>query len=265
VSEEPEAEAASREPVDTTVVIETPEHVQFRHALAGPARRVIAYAVDTVTRLLVVAAFGLLAMAAHLSTPSADQVERAMGGVMWLLLFLAEWGYFVLFETLLDGQSPGKRLLGLRVVSATGRPLGFVDSVLRNVLRGADFLPMGYALGFAVMASDGKFRRLGDLLAGTLVVVEERRHVDDVLPKLAVPTEKELAALPAHVALLPPEREAIEHYLRRRPRLSESRAEELAELAARAIAGRSGVRYRSASRFLEILYFRALGGQRGLS
>jgi uncharacterized RDD family membrane protein YckC len=256
-----EPEEALSEPIDTDVVIETPEHVRFRHTLAGPTRRVLAYVVDTAIRI---AAFGTLAVLAYIASPSKFSLLAGLAdAVLWLSAFALEWGYFVVFETLMGGQTPGKRALQLRVVSSSGRPLGFVDSVLRNVLRAADFLPFGYALGFTIMAGDSKFRRLGDRVAGTLVVVEEKRKVDEPIPRLALPSPEELAAVPANLALSPAEIAAIELYFRRRPRLREARAEELAEIAVRAIAKRSGVRYRSPGRLLELLYYRAIGGAGG--
>lgn len=249
------------EPLDTDVVLETPEHVRFRHALAGPTRRLLAYGIDAVVRVVAFAILGGLVYAG-----SAGRLQPRQGflhGAMWIAAFAMEWGYFVIFETLMHGQTPGKRALRLRVVSSSGRPLGFVDSVLRNVLRAADFLPFGYALGFATMAGDPRFRRLGDLVAGTLVVVEDDRTVDAPIPRLRSPSAEELALVPADVTLLPMETTAIELYLRRRSRLSDIRADELAELAVRAISKRTGIRHHSPGRLLEILYYRTLGTPNG--
>jgi hypothetical protein len=112
------------------------------------------------------------------------------------------------------------------------------------------------------MATDARFRRLGDFVAGTLVIAEDPRRVERELPRLVPPTLDEMAEVPAHARLLPREVEAIELYLRRRPKLSEARANELAEMAAGAIAERTGLRYRAASRWLEVLYLRAREGTR---
>ncbi len=84
-----------------------------------------------------------------------------------IVRFILEWGYYVFFETTASGRSPGKRALSLRVVKEGGYPIGFIDSVLRNLLRGADFLPVGYVVGLFAMAGDARFRRLGDRVAGT--------------------------------------------------------------------------------------------------
>src|SRR4029079_7777418 len=89
-------------------------------------------------------------------------------------------------------RSPGKRALSLRVVKEGGYPIGFIDSVLRNLLRGADFLPIGYLIGLFAMAADARFRRLGDRVAGTMVVVEERSRVAAPLTLAPPPTPAEL-------------------------------------------------------------------------
>jgi uncharacterized RDD family membrane protein YckC len=257
---ERDAEAEEWEPLDTAVLIETPEQVRFRYMLAGPSRRLAAYIVDTLVRSAALAVVGFAAFLGGLDPQST--VSGMATGVVLLFAFVLEWGYFVLFETLWEGQSPGKRVLRLRVVSASGRPLGFVDSVLRNVLRAADFLPAFYALGGAVLSSDARFRRLGDFVGGTLVVAEDPRKVEALLTRLAPPTQDELTLLPPEAALLPAEVEAIELYLRRRQGLPEERSKELAELAAQTIARRLKVRYRSSQRLLEVLYLRATGAPR---
>jgi uncharacterized RDD family membrane protein YckC len=256
-------------PLDTVVVVETPEHVRFRHTLAGPSRRALAYALDAFCRMVVL---GLVAGMAAIGHVSRTGLTPGLAtGMVLVVAFVLEWAYFVLFETLWDGQSPGKWALGLRVVSASGRPLGFVDSVLRNLLRAADFLPTFYALGFLCIALDSRFRRLGDIVGGTLVIADQRQSVGAPLQGLARPTEAELRQIPHGLSLLPHEVEAVELFLRRRGSLSEGRAEELAAMAARAVARGARLPSLSASRLLEVLYFNALnrgvvpGGSRALA
>lgn len=166
----PPARAAARTPLDTTTIIETPEQVRFTLHVAGPIRRAGAYLIDTSIRGVVLLGVSALAMLGELISPSDLSGFRA--GAMLFVLFLTEWGYFVVTETTMGGQSPGKRALRLRVVSEDGRPLSWSQSVLRNLLRAADFLPMAYALGVLAMICDRRFKRLGDQLAATLVVVE---------------------------------------------------------------------------------------------
>jgi uncharacterized RDD family membrane protein YckC len=259
-SEQQRRDGGRSEPLDTVVAIETPEHVRFRYVLAGPARRAAAYGLDGFLRIIVLLVLVFIASLGGVDVDSS--ASELAGGALWLVAFVLEWGYFVLFETLWEGQSPGKRWMRLRVVSASGRPLGFVDSVLRNVLRAADFLPGLYVLGGAVMSVDARFRRLGDFVGGTLVVAEDPREVEAPLARIAPPTANELAQLPPAAALSPSELRVVELYLRRRPYLSDERSEELSQLAVNAVAGRHGIRLESSRRWLELLYLRATGGPR---
>src|SRR5262252_8778441 len=101
--------------LDTEAEVETPEQIRFSYRVAGPAHRLIAYGLDLVLRgvilFFVVMIFGLSGVAA------GEKLAEATLGIILIVVFVLEWGYFVLFETLLDGQSPGKRALGLRVVN----------------------------------------------------------------------------------------------------------------------------------------------------
>lgn len=250
----------AREPLDTTTEIETPEHVRFRYQVAGPARRALAYLVDLVVRAGLVFVLGVIALLGGLT--SSDALGRASNGVVLVMLFLLDWAYFVLFETMWSGRTPGKRALGLRVVTDSGHPLRFVDSLLRNLVRAADWLPtiswFGiYGAGLVVMGRDTRFRRLGDLVAGTIVIIEEKHAVAGPLRLEPPPTLAELRGIPQRVPLSGDELEAIELFLRRQGRLSPARENELAELVAPVFAKRLGVRYKDATRFLGLLHHRA--------
>jgi len=235
-------------PLDNTTEVETPEHVRFRYRVAGPVRRMLAYLIDLVIRGLVVLAVGLVLA---IALGDAD----AVGGVMLIVAFALEWGYYVFFETTGDGRSLGKRALSLRVVKEGGFPISFMDSVLRNLMRGADFLPFGYVIGLFVMAGDSRFRRLGDRVAGTLVVVEERSRVAAPLTITPPPTAAELEGFPQRPPLSASERETLELYLRRVD-LTAARREELAQMIAPALAQRIGVTVKDPVRFLALLHHR---------
>jgi hypothetical protein len=166
----------------------------------------------------------------------------------------------VICEALMRGQSPGKRALGLRVVRSDGLPIGFGDSVLRNLLRAADFLPAFHALGGLVMSLDPQFRRLGDLVAGTLVISERG---EPVLPPITIspePTAAELSLLPSRVLLSADELDTVEQFVRRSRELNPLRERELAEMVAPIFARRLELRYRDPVRFLALLYVRATSG-----
>jgi hypothetical protein len=90
-----------------------------------------------------------------------------------VLVFLAVFLYFMLFEIFWNGQTPGKRWLGLRVIRENGYPIRAVDAVVRNLVRIVDALPSGYAIGLLVMLFNARSKRLGDFAAGTIVVRED--------------------------------------------------------------------------------------------
>jgi len=135
----------------------------------------------------------------------------------------------VVFEMAMGGQSLGKRLLGLRVVKVAGHPIGFYDSVLRNLLRAADLVPFTYAVGALSVLFTRRFQRLGDLAAGTIVVHERKTwfgtqapHID---PRLA-------QGSPRSIVLSNRERRLLQEFVMRKDRLHPERREELAQILA---------------------------------
>jgi uncharacterized RDD family membrane protein YckC len=237
--------------LDNTVEVEAPEQVRFRFRAAGPIRRAWAYLLDWLVRAGMLLAFEmLLALGAgvHLRAGGAILTSGTL-----LALFFLEWAYFVVFEALWNGTTPGKRALRLRVVKTGGYPLSFMDAVLRNLLRTADFLPVGYLLGLLVMVWDGRFARLGDRAAGTMVVIEDPVRVPPPITLQPPPTAAELETFAHHGSLTPPEREAVELLLRRRD-LSPARRVELAEMVTPMLAARVGAKPHDPVRFLALLH-----------
>jgi uncharacterized RDD family membrane protein YckC len=261
----------SRAPLDTDVAIETPEHIVFRYRLAGPARRLLAYLLDL---LICYGAFGAVAALLFLGAAGAAMTTRAaedaMGagtGLLLLLLFAVQWLYFAVLEGW-RGTTPGKAAFGLRVLTAAGRPVGFREAALRNVLRAADALPLAYSAGIVSiaglvsMSSTRRFQRLGDLVAGTIVVVPSRGRASAPIV-LSPPAEPgELAQLPDHVRLDADEREAIEMFLRRRSTLGRARETELASMIAPRLCARFGLAAPDPSRAIALLYDRAANAER---
>jgi uncharacterized RDD family membrane protein YckC len=152
----------------------TTEKVPFRYRVAGPGARFLAWLIDA-------AILAGLFLAGVLMGTALEAGREGLGmALMALWVFGLQWGYFLLFEWLWQGQTLGKFLIGLRVIDSGGRSIGFLQSAIRNVLRVVDALPVPMPLwcglaGFAVAACNRESRRLGDLAAGTLVVYLERR------------------------------------------------------------------------------------------
>jgi uncharacterized RDD family membrane protein YckC len=249
-------------PLDTDVAIETPEHIVFHYRLAGPARRALAHGLDL---MLCYGAAALLAIVVLFASPGegADlgELGKAGVGIVLVLLFAAQWIYFVVWEAWC-GRSPGKMALGLRVLTTSGRPIGWGAAALRNLLRAADLLPVGYVAGVVAMALSSRFQRLGDLVAGTMVVVPESARAAKPLELSPPALAAELAALPEDVSLDAEERAAIELFLRRRPTLGAARAHELASLIADSIGERLGFAHADPSRLLALVHHRAVNAGR---
>lgn len=199
--------------LDTVREIHTPEGVALRLPAAGPVPRALAWLIDLAIR------FGLVFLAAVVFA----LLGRAGMGLYLVLLFLVLWGYPVAFEALWHGQTPGKRAVGLRVVSADGAPVGWMASFLRNLMRTVDMLPFGYAFGLASGLVDPWSRRLGDIVARTMVV-----HVADRGQGAALPPAPALAPV---VPLLPAEQAALIAFAERAHTLTPQRREELADIA----------------------------------
>lgn len=200
--------------LDTIHPIETPEGVDLSLRIAGPPVRFVAWFIDLILRLLIGFALAIpFLMLGGFGT-----------GLFLLLMFLLEWFYPILFEVLSHGATPGKKAMRLRVVHTDGTPVGWTASVLRNLLRVADMMPIpSYGFGLVSMLFSGSFRRLGDLAAGTLVVYRDEHKERARLP--AVEPQ------PAAVALRLGEQRAIISFGQRGPSLPPARARELAGLA----------------------------------
>jgi uncharacterized RDD family membrane protein YckC len=262
------------EPLDTNVAIETPEHIVFRYRVAGPARRLLAYIVDLLlvyTGLFIFIFVLLLAIvgASEISN-TVDTASKTGIGVLLLAFFAVEWVYFAAWEGAM-GRTPGKMAAGLRVVTTEGRPIGFREAALRNLLRAVDRLPSlpfpltlvgAYVPALASIALSRRFRRLGDLVAGTMVIVPERARATTALRLWPPAAPHELAAVPDDVTLDADERNAIELFLRRRGTLGPAREHELASMIIEPLAKRFGFRLPDPTRMLALLYDRAANAGR---
>lgn len=200
--------------LDTRVEVETPEGIALHLRPAGVVPRALAWAIDLLLRMVLLWALAI-----------AFALMRSTGmGLYLLALFTLLWLYPVLFELFWNGQTPGKRALGLRVVGSDGAPVGWVASCTRNLLRTVDMLPLGYALGTLASFADAQGRRLGDIAAGTLVV-----HTGGEVSLSKLP---EVDVVEPSSTLNRNERDALIAFAERHRELSRERQIELAELAA---------------------------------
>ncbi len=152
----------------------TPEQVTLSYQLAGLVSRAIAGLIDLICMISLMILVGILLLMVAVATSFIGSFTFLFLGVVFIVEFLIFIGYFIFFERFMAGGSPGKRLMGLRVTSASGGRLEMEDIVVRNLLRAVDFLPSFMFLGGTVAFIDPYHRRLGDFAANTIVIRERR-------------------------------------------------------------------------------------------
>jgi len=155
---------------EETLDIQTPENVAFGYQVAGIGSRFLATLVDTTILLFLQVVLAIIIIVIITRLDLDAQITSWIYAGLGLFVALFNWGYYILFEMLWNGQSPGKRWVGLRVIRRDGTPITLSESLVRNLARLVDFLPFAYGVGIITMFLDKQSRRLGDLAAGTLVV-----------------------------------------------------------------------------------------------
>ena len=159
--------------LDGRLSLTTPEGVRLLLVPAGPYLRAAAWGIDFLVWCSIV-------IVARLIVPDG----KFGNGLFLVAMFVTYWGYPILCEVYLGGRTVGKRATGLEVVRNDGLPVGWRESTLRNLLIFADFLPVFYATGLVCMMYDPRFRRLGDIVAGTLVVYRDRKALRAPMPEV---------------------------------------------------------------------------------
>lgn len=233
---------APRDTLDSTIDIVTPENIVFHYRLAGPFERLPAYLIDVGIRL----SAAIATMIGFVTLFGWIGLEAVGMGLSLILWFMLAWFYGGYFETAWNGQTPGKRLLGLRVLTTDGLPINAGQAVLRNVLRAVDAMPVLFLFGFYIVGLlsavvSRRYQRLGDLACSTMVIVEDRKRISDVARVF-------LPGLAAMVAQLPesfqPSRSlarALANYVARREILSPERRREIADVLGPSLVERFGL------------------------
>jgi uncharacterized RDD family membrane protein YckC len=150
--------------IDTRRPIQTPEGVELGLRVAGPVPRAYAWIIDLFIRTAIYIVFVLL----------LSVLGNFGMGLFLIIVFLLEWFYPVFFELYKQGATPGKRSLGIKVVNDDGTEVTVQSSLIRNLLRGIDFLPFLYGFGLITMLFNQDFKRLGDYAAGTIVIYQDK-------------------------------------------------------------------------------------------
>jgi len=233
--------------------VETPEHVVLDYEVAGVGSRALAAIGDSA----VIAAW-LIALAYVLGETIGTSGHWA-AIIYFMASFVLFWGYYAFFEGLRAGQTPGKRWVGIRVVSDTGHPITFAAAAARNLLRVADFLPPPYLLGALFVALHPRGKRLGDIVAGT-VVVRDQPVVHPVVPAGGPAGDVEAAGVPE---LADEEFHFLREYAERAPSLPDDIRARLAGRLAARLAERYPSRPADPELFLAALYRDELSRRRG--
>ncbi len=234
----------SRHIIETeeSLIIETPERVPLEFALASIGNRFLAVAIDHFIQYftIILVAWFFLSIAGYTSSDVTDAPDKLLNDLpKWtlaltiIILFLIFAGYFIMFEWLWNGQTPGKRLMKLRVIREDGRPVTLWESIARNLLRICDAVPgfilPVYSIGLIVIFLSNRDQRVGDIFAGTVVVRERADEAPTFAETFSNPVTdvaftrvQKKTEIEANVALLSEkEVEVVESFLRRRWDLTE--------------------------------------------
>jgi len=228
-------------PLDTTVRLVTPERIVFEYPLAGPFRRYFAYLIDVGIVFVTIVIVSVLLIVLSLGSMSGF-------GPILVAYFVIMWGYRGVCELVMNGQTFGKRLAGIRVVSDRGMPITPAQAVLRNLvgsldgtvpyLLRPDLTAMALLFGLTSMLLTRKFQRLGDLAAGTMVIVEERQWQAGMVRVEENAVGDLLPWLPLRIEAGTEMARALSDYVKRRRRFGKARREEMAEPLARPLRQR---------------------------
>ena len=234
------------------VTIVTPENVSVTYQLSGIGSRFLALVLDMILQaiasaaLILVAFFAVMRMA--INWVQVEKAVRAQSGWvfagMMIGLFLIAWGYFIFFETIWNGQTPGKRLLRLRVVREGGQPIDLACAATRNLMRYLDFLPAFYTVGLISIFLSPRYKRLGDYAAGTIVVKERSPRLVQITPRTEprhAPSSASAFGAISIDALSPGDLAAIRRFAERREKLPLEAQEQIARTLAAPIMARLGL------------------------
>ena len=240
------------EPLDTSVRLVTPERVEFRYPLAGPFRRAISYLIDNLVILGLMIAGIFASTLLTFGSPSG-------AGLILVIAFALFSGYGAFCEGIFNGQTVGKKVVGIRVMTTQGVPITGTQAVLRNLIGSVDGpLPFCYLIGLSSMVLTSRFQRLGDLAAGTMVVVEEPRFSSKIPRVEREAVQALLPLLPLRLTAGSEMARALSDYVRHRIRFGRDRREEIARHLARPLRERHALPEQATSDAILCAYYHRL-------
>lgn len=233
----------SNQGIDPKFTVQTPEQIEFEYELAGLGSRLLAFLFDGMIRLLmnlilVMLFFVVLIIGGIIQGGASSAFQKIseffdkssrfpllLFAIIWFVMWLINTGYYIFFETVWSGQTPGKKLLNIRVIREGGYPVGFYEALLRNLLRIIDIIPTNYLVGALCVFISPKEKRVGDYAAGTIVIKEKVDRIPEGMFKESKPDSdlKELrGVLPNIVNVKPEEYNMIVGFLERREEMDSS-------------------------------------------
>ncbi|HVU46881.1 MAG TPA: RDD family protein [Terracidiphilus sp.] len=243
-------------PIGDQLNIDTPELVSIEMPIAGIGSRFIGILVDSLiwsaAIVILVIVFAILVASVHFA---GHLSENWIVGILFLILFLLQWGYFALFEAFNNGRTPGKMVAKIHVIHRSGRAVSFIEALARNLVRAIDYLPGFYTIGIIAIFVSKQNQRLGDMVAGTLVVRDhaiESPHwgelgtrtitagtVTPVAP--AAPHLSVVLSAPSVAKLSTADLSVLENFFSRRLDMDLTTRAALAERMAAALCAKSGL------------------------
>lgn len=187
--------------MDRSISVRTPESIAFSYELAGLGSRFLALAIDVILQFAILAGiiWGLYLIGSHApKTPHThlDQLSQSLAvAFIAITLFIVFFGYFIAFEAFWNGQTPGKKILGIRVVRDGGYPIDLAASFLRNLIRVGELALACYALSAVVSLLSPENKRLGDMAAGTIVVRDAKAQTLAAIRKQADDAQEHRTAM----------------------------------------------------------------------
>lgn len=238
-------------PASEKLTIETPEQIALEFPLASAGSRFLALAIDTLLQIGGFALLGVVALVAAILRISLQSVFGTWAlAIVIVLGFILYYGYFAVFEALWNGQTPGKRVVRLRVITTSGRPITAYEALLRNLVRIVDQLPVVYTVGLLAVFFTERNQRLGDLAADTVVVHEQPAGAVTAAEALGENGPRQTAPRRGAAKLTPQELAVVETFLSRRDDLPHRQRVETAAAIAGRIRRRLDVRDTAADEVL---------------
>ncbi len=218
--------------------IDTPENILLDADIAGFGSRFVAAMMDYAVIILLLIGVTWLFL-------RVKSDNSAISPLYYIVIFLITWGYHLIFELIWNGQTPGKRRAGIRVIQSNGLPVTVSSILIRNIIRLFDFLPVLYGLGLVMLFATKRTQRLGDLAARTVVIREQRQVTLQNLKedmRIQYLYVKPIEPIPSFIqldSLTQDDRRRVVDYLRRRSKIADGTG--LADMLARQLAQKMGI------------------------